>query len=319
MRNLESAGGGIVQGLILLLHELPKRPPEKNLLPGSHGFKESVLDGWTKLDPVQVTAVRALYEAVARRQQQTLARDNQLLLRQGDSQNKYIDKVQKLQGGSTVDRFHQECEDGNTEDGDAEDIAWVATRITKAFDDDSKVILRTQRLNAISEWSRQGETDMVYEYELKTTHDTPNIKLCYVQITLRASLMNLRPGPIVIEIKLAGEGKTHENVFAEDALETDPARRIAFQISGTSWDGQPISYYPSVGGDSTVFRVNALADKILNGDKNLSIARRPRRFVYLEARSKEQLPLDLRHLHQGGYTSEMVKRSCGRSKKKQRE
>jgi hypothetical protein len=71
---------------------------------------------------------------------------------------------------------------------------------------------------------------------------------------------NISEGCVTIKLEVAGENERHEHVFAQDAMREDPARRIAFAVTGTAHGGQLLTFYPNVAGDKAVFRVNALAD-----------------------------------------------------------
>ena len=62
---IETAAGGIVQGLIILIRVLAMRSLARPArLPRNYPEKKIVWDSWTKLNAVDITAVRVLFNEV---------------------------------------------------------------------------------------------------------------------------------------------------------------------------------------------------------------------------------------------------------------
>lgn len=287
MKELEQLAGGMVQGLIILLRILPRKKTLHSPQAGAQDPKQIQWEGWNKLDPIQVAAIEKLFQGVrARLKIEIEARAN-----------------------STPEEFPSH----ESEDAQLEDLAWVASSVVAPRPENQHHLSRSssfqenaiQRLTRVTDWSTQGQTSMVYEYDIQHSGKPHNIKLCFVQIQLPDHL-NLQAGRLLIKIKIADSNQAHAHMFALDATLEDPACRIAFEVHATQMDGKNIIIYPTRRGVKTVGKVNSLADKIIHGDTNQIIAQRCRRYVNIDAGRKDELPVELQRFFQGGYSADLT-------------
>jgi hypothetical protein len=142
-----------------------------------------------------------------------------------------------------------------------------------------------QNLRRVHDWSEQGPTNMVYDCHIEEPNSRKiSVQLCHVRFMIPKKL-GIKAGRVIIELQVSGEMQRHPKVFARDATVDDPARRIAVKTTCFGPNQTEIEFYPSRGGIKTVAKVNALADRILNGESVEDIAKN-RRFLYWNARRK---------------------------------
>ncbi len=90
---------------------------------------------------------------------------------------------------------------------------------------------------------------------------------------------------VTVYIEVSEPGVRHCKAFALNAAMEDPASRVAFRIVAKDRnDGSLMSFYPASSGETTtIYAVNTLADKILEGTDSRILALRPRRYLRAKA------------------------------------
>lgn len=320
MEKLEQVGQGIIQGLIVLLHCLPQSSHSFRSQDGiSHpdslfGGRTIRWDGWNKLDPEMVSAVRNLYREVCRRNVAKHGEDMhrpKRLKRDCGNEN----ALQALQNSANdCDAAYR----NSVDDASPEDFRWIlemADDLQSGTAADSSQDAKTSscekgkttrehqsmtRVTSVQNWSLEAGTDLLYEYKVSKQTNW-NLKVCFVQIPVPASV-GFVPGQLTVQIEIADEGQTHDRLFAQDARVDDVARRIGFRIRGKNADGAVVEYYPVQRGYASVAKTNTLADKVIHGDETMAISKRPRRFLYLDPPHSSWAP-ELQKFVGGGYTT----------------
>ncbi|KAJ3498085.1 hypothetical protein NLG97_g1403 [Lecanicillium saksenae] len=321
IKDLERAGGGIVQGLVILLRCLARRvehKPHKRDKELSEG-REIQWHGWKKLDAWRIGEVERVYQSVSERQQYKTAKDEVHHAKRHKSDMRLQeDTISRILSDQV---FGQSNDDGEeNDDADSDDIEWGAQKAFAllhgniAADEQAPVSAipslkkgnstnhhSMKRLSKVSSWSQEMGTDLVYSYQIGGGTEW-NIKLCFVQIPVPVSA-GIVPGQLSIKIEIADEGQTHPKLFATDAQLGDIARRIAFRLRGKNSRSEVVEYYPSRAGYATVAKTNTLGDKVIFGDEAVAISRRPRRFLFLDPPGRSWAP-NLQRFVGGSYTSE---------------
>lgn len=317
MEKLEEVGGGIVQGIMILLHVLPRQDKggklPSELLPN---LLELPVQGqvnhtkYIKVSNVYIDAVKALFQDI--RQRTELDYQRHASQPQGFELKVLLSRPEGF--SETLDDSDRTFSSGShVEEWDAEDLEWAITEMQPVLDssvnitevDSNTTLFRVQRLTSITNWSKQGHTSMLYEYNLKATSaNVRNIKLCHIQLITPLEWRDLN-GRLLIKIELADA--RHPNLYAIDATQEDPAGRLAIKLTPQFDSHNDIlgSYYHTASGIRAVAKANTLADKLLDGAANREIAEKARRFVYLEAQRKEYLPQHLQRFWHGGYSADV--------------
>lgn len=170
---------------------------------------------------------------------------------------------------------------------------------------DADTMLRSHDIRSgmnISNWVLERGKTHIYKYMLLGTLEWSTIKVCYVMIGWPKDL-NLQGNEVVVRIEIA-EGD-HPHKYAEASEQVDPARHIAFKISGITKGGNVITFYPRTKTLKAVFRTNQLADRIIYGHNGRESAKKKRRFAYISAPAKGDLPPELQRFHNGGYSEDI--------------
>lgn len=88
-----------------------------------------------------------------------------------------------------------------------------------------------------------------------------------------------------VKAELSPAGERHPHVWATSTKEEDPGSRLAFRVSIKDTEGlETFVDYPTIKTWQAAYRANAIVDG-LNGDEYPAIAKRPRRWVYIDPRS----------------------------------
>lgn len=315
--NLERAGGGIIQGLVILLRCLARsaeRRPHRKSADNRDAKKEIQWEGWKKLDPYQISQVQGVYDTVIARLEDKFGRHPRQKKRRTSS-NESLHSSASACSSAELRVVEEENDDAKLED-----IDWGTRKASALLEGDtiasdemtgdtaqrqnngiSTSGQSVKRLTTIKNWSQEVGTDLTYSYHI-TSGTVWNIKLCFVQIPVPASA-GIVAGSLSIKIEIADEGQSHRNFFAKDSLVEDIARRIAFRLRGKNTSGEVVEYYPSRTGYATVAKMNTLGDKIIYGDEAVAISKRSRRYLYLDPPGRSWGP-NLQHFVGGGYTNE---------------
>lgn len=106
-----------------------------------------------------------------------------------------------------------------------------------------------------------------------------------------------------------GKAKVHVELNADrgkawalQAHPTDPCYRLAFRLTFPYRPRELITLYPQSDYNDAPYKGNALVDW-LNGDNDLVVASRPRRFIFIHKQQTE-VPLILSRFIGGGYTDD---------------
>ncbi|RYC62753.1 hypothetical protein CHU98_g3446 [Xylaria longipes] len=213
---LEEVCGGIVQGIMILLHILPRREERGKLpsgpLPNLLGFPVQGQVNhrkFTKLGDVSIKAVKALFQDVRQSTEIDYQRHTRASQPQGFEPKILLPQPEGL--SETLDDPNREW--------DAKDLQWAASEMQPLLDssasstkiDSNTTLFRVQRLTSVTDWSKQSQTSMLYEYNLQAmSANVRNIKLCHVQLIIPPEWPNL---------------------YAIDATQEDPASRLAIKLT----------------------------------------------------------------------------------------
>jgi len=312
MKKLEEIGGGVISGLTLLLRVLAQhqhhRPRAHRPAPvRKQGDKREIQwEGWQKLDPHRLEAMKMNFLQIRRKVEQQTGYPGRL---NDDADIDDLDPqdIECLLNSTNCQSLDDsECHDRRRDILETGDLAQQSPKsdsAAQAWRERSSLGFHgIQRLTKVTNWSEQGSTPMLYEYDLtKGTHRRRNLKICHCHVPIPAEI-GLAPGTLTVQIEVGPDGEEQEKRYARMAEKGDPGQRIAFRIKGVRYDGSEVIYYPAVDNLKAVAKANSLADKLIHGASNLDLAMKQRRFVYLEAESRGELPTNLQRFFRGGYT-----------------
>lgn len=152
-------------------------------------------------------------------------------------------------------------------------------------------------------WWDEGASYKGKEYSRIVPSQLPgyvrSIGIGYCEITFPDDL-DVGDGHVNISIDICALDTRHEHVFATSSTNQDPARHLAFKVTGTHSDGMPFTYIPRVNGMKCVFKANSFVEILLNRSSKHKLAETPRRYIHYR---KGRAPKGLEAFANGGYTS----------------
>lgn len=85
--------------------------------------------------------------------------------------------------------------------------------------------------------------------------------------------------PVYVEFEIADTGSHHPNIYALDARNDDPGKRIAVRVSGATADEEAYMFYMSKTGDKTAKQMNTVFDFITGVEDTVGSINVPRRYL----------------------------------------
>jgi hypothetical protein len=110
-------------------------------------------------------------------------------------------------------------------------------------------------------------------------------------------------GTVWVKIEVNPPGQRHEKCYAADALDSDPASRLAFCVRYKDSRGERQERYAHAQGRKPLYAANTLVDILVDDRPNEIIAKTSRRYLYFTSESK--FPEELKRFVGGGYTPDI--------------
>ncbi|KAL3475238.1 hypothetical protein BJX99DRAFT_271176 [Aspergillus californicus] len=154
--------------------------------------------------------------------------------------------------------------------------------------------------HACSDWSKELEKLPYKEYHYKVTCGVSYPRLIRVKscpITFPAD-MDVGTGDVFVKVELSPPGEYHPECYATEALDSDPANRLALRVRFKNTADTEVTYYEKNPNRGPLYRTNAFVD-ILHGVSQDVIAETERRYLsYPTGRA----PPGLERFENGNYT-----------------
>ncbi|KAH8904150.1 hypothetical protein BR93DRAFT_170020 [Coniochaeta sp. PMI_546] len=106
----------------------------------------------------------------------------------------------------------------------------------------------------------------------------PLVDLCFLLLYFPRG-MDFGDKHLTIRPEFSAPGTRHPKVYATQALDIDPACRLAIRSIGVCKDGTSFDIFLHRDPESAVFRANAFVDRVLDGKSIADIKRLPRRYI----------------------------------------
>lgn len=338
IRRLEEICGSLMQGLVELLHALPRRQDNKpQLQPTSLSVNQRKRKSPHHLDPAVRDAAqrhckRVIDEREARFQQDEAVHDDESqLIEQQDSCD--------FSSEETISEFFQAPDAQSTSfalvqrhlatvqiaasanTGNANTLEQgVLPNELQEFDQEALI----DDLNRLAEHmdltpfrsvkvSRKEWQIRRYNWRMESTNFrhhkycfiVPNSKvreitIGYCRVTIPTGF-DAGDGRIFVTFEVSPDGTSlHPHAYASSATDIDIARLLAIKINGRDSNQNYFAFYATVAGEKALFRANAFADILLKQRSNIEIAKSPRRYLYFR---KGTAPDALKQFEGGRYTS----------------
>lgn len=152
-------------------------------------------------------------------------------------------------------------------------------------------------------WRKESSRFRDFEYRYQADPDlsrsnrtiTPNS--CHIGI---ARFEDIGDGTIWVRIEVSEAGQRHPQCYVSEALESDPASRLAFKLRYQPSSGPEVTRFGHRGGFQAIYAANTLVDILVDGKSYQEIAKTPRRYIFLG--DVIECPDELQRFRKGGYT-----------------
>lgn len=144
--------------------------------------------------------------------------------------------------------------------------------------------------------------DKEYVYQMdpdQTKSRSINVNYCHLGFKKDEDVGD---GTVRVEIEVNPPGQRHGKCYATDALDSDPASRLAFRVRYKDSGGQKQERYSYGKGRKSLYAANTLVDILVDDTPNEMIDKTSRRYLYFTSESK--FPEELEQFV-GGYTADI--------------
>ncbi|GIJ84591.1 hypothetical protein Asppvi_003438 [Aspergillus pseudoviridinutans] len=104
---------------------------------------------------------------------------------------------------------------------------------------------------------------------------------------------------LLVRAELKPPGERHPNLWATQALPSDPGARVGITVTRTEGD-RTITTYATNDGPWAPYKANSFVDW-LTGVEYIHIAQKPRRYLHFQRKLQKNLPEELQYFAGGGY------------------
>lgn len=300
LERVEKLAGSLSRGLLMILHALPrkthpslKRPMDPETRAIKNAERVRCYEPFDKDAFRQVTKI--VQDALAEKEEsyqkalQSLSPEKPSTLEPLSSSDPYTDQDSELEDSHILE-LEPFCKR-------AVDLGLLDLRLSETNPDRPKFKGHVWR----QEVGIFRDKEYVYQMDPDQTRSR-SINVNYCKIGFEKG-ENVGDGTIRVKIEVNPPGQRHGKCYATDALDSDPASRLAFRVRYKNSRGEQQEKYAFAQGRKSTYTANTLVDILVDDRPNEMIAKTSRRYLYFTSESK--IPEELKRFVGGAYTADI--------------